>query len=60
MNVELTVEDYEALMTSLNYSRQRVEDTRGTPHDVKQQNLARIQAVREKLIAARNGENLEG
>jgi hypothetical protein len=49
MNIELDSEDLETLLTSLDYSKQRVADAQGTPHEVRRENLARIDAVMTKL-----------
>jgi hypothetical protein len=55
MNVELSPEDLDTLITSLEYSQRAVRDARDTPPDVRQQNLERLDAVAEKLRSARHG-----
>jgi hypothetical protein len=53
MQVELTLEDIETLITSLGYSKQRVADASSTPSTVRQENLERIESVEKKLSEAR-------
>jgi hypothetical protein len=53
MNVELTREEIDTLIESLEYSKQRVRDAQGTPYEVRQQNLGRLDAAAAKLRAAR-------
>lgn len=53
MNVDLTERDLEVLAESLKYARQKVADAQGTPYDVRQENLRRIDVVREKIAAAK-------
>lgn len=52
MVIDLTREEIETLLTSLEYSRQRISEAPGTPYDVRRDNLARIDAVAEKLRQA--------
>lgn len=49
MSAELDALDIKLLLESLEYSKQRVRDAAGTPYDVRQQNLARLDGVAEKL-----------
>ena len=56
MKIELTAEEVEVLITSLKYSLRQVADAEGTPYEVRQENLARIESVKQKLSAARNDE----
>jgi len=51
--VALEPQDVETLIESLSYSKQRVADAQGTPYGVRQENLGRIEAVTNKLRAAR-------
>jgi hypothetical protein len=53
MTVELTADEIETLLTSLKYSHRAIADAQGTPHDVRKQNLERVEAVAEKLRTAR-------
>jgi hypothetical protein len=53
MNVELTSEDIETLLTSLDYSKDRVRNSPDTPAEVRRGNLARLDAVTEKLRTVR-------
>jgi hypothetical protein len=47
--MELTGMDIEVLLESLKYSIQRVSEAQGTPYAVRQENLARLHEVQEKL-----------
>jgi len=49
MIVDLTAEDIETLLTSLEYSKQRISEAPDTPYDVRRANLARLASVAEKL-----------
>lgn len=53
MNVELTPDDIETLLTSLKYSKRNISEAQGTPYSVRQENLTRIDEVATKLRAAR-------
>ncbi len=53
LTVELTFEDVETLLTSLEYSRLQVREAPDTPHKVRQENLARLDIVVAKLRDAR-------
>jgi hypothetical protein len=53
MKGELTSEDIETLLTSLEYSKDRVRNSQNTPAEVRRENLDRLDAVAEKLRAAR-------
>jgi hypothetical protein len=57
MTVELSGDDIETLLTSLKYSQRAIADAQGTPYEVRQQNLARVEAVAEKLRKVRGGES---
>jgi hypothetical protein len=56
MNVDLTVDDINTLLTSLSYSKRNVRDEPDTPAMVRQANLARLEAVEAKLQRARKSE----
>jgi hypothetical protein len=53
MNIDLDATDLVVLLESLEYSRQRVREAQGTPPDVRQENLRRLDTVSEKLRNAR-------
>ncbi len=53
MQLTLDDEEVETLLTSLEYSKQRVRDAQGTPYEVRKDNLTRLDAVAEKLREAR-------
>jgi len=53
MKVELSPEDLDTLITSLEYSKRAVRDARDTPYDVRRQNLERLDAVAQTLRSAR-------
>lgn len=53
MTIELTVDELETLLNSIEYSREKVRDVPGTPYNVRQQNLARLDAAAAKLRTAR-------
>jgi len=55
MNLDLTAEELQTLLESLRYSKQRIADAEGTPYDVRQENLARIDHVMSKLHRVRDG-----
>lgn len=55
MTVELNAGEIETLLTSLKYSHRAIADAQGTPYDVRRQNLERVEAIAEKLRAARRG-----
>lgn len=52
MKIELTLAEVEILLTSLEYSMQRVRDAQDTPYSVRQENLARLDSVAAKLREA--------
>lgn len=56
MNIELDADDVAAILESLKYSKQRVQDAQGTPYEVRRQNLDRLDAVAAKLRQARTQE----
>ena len=45
----LNAQDIEVLLESLEYSKDRIRNASGTPYNVRQQNLARLDAVVQKL-----------
>jgi hypothetical protein len=49
MNVDLSREEIAILLESLKYSRQRIADAQATPHDVRQENLRRLERVEQTL-----------
>lgn len=53
MLIELDHQDIETLLESLKFSKQRVSDAQGTPESVRNETLARIDVVAEKIRAAR-------
>lgn len=53
MNVALTEEEIQTLLTSLEYSKQRVRDAPDTPYNVRQEQLSRLDAVSAKLRGSR-------
>jgi hypothetical protein len=55
MKIELTSGEIETLLTSLDYSKQRVLDAQETPNQVRQENLARLDSVAAKLREAKAG-----
>jgi hypothetical protein len=55
MNVELSRDEIRTLLESLDYSLQRVGASQGTPRDVKQQNLKRLEVLKEKLVDVLRG-----
>jgi hypothetical protein len=57
MKIELTLKtgELETLLTSLEYSKQRVRDAQETPNQVRQEKLARLDSVAAKLREAKAG-----
>ncbi|MEO5715488.1 MAG: hypothetical protein ABIT37_18565 [Luteolibacter sp.] len=53
MNIDLTAQDIETLINSLEYSKRRVSDAQGTPNEVRQETLAQIETVTAKIREAR-------
>lgn len=53
MIVDLTPDDIRTLLESLEYSKQRVRDAPGTPYEVRQETLGRLDAAAAKLRTAR-------
>ena len=53
MNVDLSPEELDTLLTSLSYSQQAIRDAPNTPYDLRRQNLERLDRVAEKLRVAR-------
>ena len=49
MNIELTAEEIETILTSLMYSLQNIRDAQDTPYSVRRENLARLESVATKL-----------
>lgn len=52
MNIELSLEKIDTLITSLEYSQRAVRDARDTPPDLRRQNHERLDLVAEKLRSA--------
>lgn len=59
MNVELTSEELDVLLTSLEYSKRNLRDTQGTPYEVQRENITRVELVMAKLREARQESNRE-
>ena len=55
MQIELTGGDIEVLLESLEYSKMHIRDAVGTPYEVRQENLSRLDDVAQKLRDARRG-----
>ena len=53
MLLDLEDNEIETILTSFDYSKQRIRDAQDTPYDLRQENLRRIDAVAEKLRGAR-------
>lgn len=53
MTVDLTPEEIETVLTSLDYATQRIRDAAGTPPEVQMENLFRLDSVATKLRQAR-------
>lgn len=53
MTIELTEDEVETLRDSLKYSQRAITDRPDTPNEVRKQNLARVEAVSDKLRSAR-------
>jgi hypothetical protein len=53
MFVDLTPDEIQELLTSLEYSRDKVRSKTGTPYEVRQENLAKLDSVATKLREAR-------
>lgn len=51
--MDLTAREIQLLLECLKYSIQRVSDAQGTPYPVRQENLQRLYALREKLRQVR-------
>jgi len=49
MNIEFTDQDIEVIRESLKYSKERISSAKGTPDNVRQENLGRIERVLLKL-----------
>jgi len=49
MMIELTNLDIEVVRTSLQYAKERVSGNAETPYEVRKENLARIDAILQKL-----------
>ena len=47
--ISLSPEEIEVLLTSLNYSKQRIRDGKDTPIEIKRENLSKIESVAIKL-----------
>jgi hypothetical protein len=55
MKIELTSDEIDTLLTSLGFSQERVRDAQGTPYEVRQENLARLDSIAGKLREAKAG-----
>jgi hypothetical protein len=55
MTVDLSLEELDTLIASLEYSQRAVRDARDTPPDVQLQNRERLDVVAAKLRSARRG-----
>lgn len=53
MLVDLNGQDVEVLLVSLEYSKLHVREAPDTPYDVRKDNLLKLDAVADKLRAAR-------
>jgi len=53
MLVELSPDEVEILLTSLEFSKKNVREAEGTPYEVRQQNLGGLDAVAGKLRDAK-------
>ena len=53
MVVDLTPEEVETLLTSLEYSKDCIRSAADTPYAVRQENLARLDAAAQKLRSTR-------
>jgi len=49
MRVELEAEDIEALLDSIQYTLERVQNAAGLPYEERQQKLAQLEVVENKL-----------
>ena len=47
MKYDLTASEVEVIKTSLNYSKQRIEDEAETPYEVKKKKLEELESVRK-------------
>lgn len=57
VTVELSAGEIETLLESLRYSTIRVEGSQGTPDNVREENLARLDTVAAKLRQAMRGKS---
>lgn len=55
MKIEITYDEIETLLTSLDYSKERVRDAQGTPYPIRQENLSRLDSMAAKLREAKSG-----
>jgi len=51
MLVEFTEAEIRTMLESLESSKQRIRDAQGTPYEVRTENLARLDALAQKLRA---------
>jgi hypothetical protein len=49
MDIDLNGDEIQTLLESLRYSKQRIADAEGTPYEVRQENIRRIDQVAMKL-----------
>lgn len=57
MKIEVTYDEIESLLTSLDFSKERVHDAQGTPYQIRQENLARLDSIAARLREAKSGKN---
>jgi hypothetical protein len=55
MKIEITYDEIRTLLTSLDFSKQRVRDAQGTPYPIRQENLARLDGIAAKLREGKSG-----
>jgi hypothetical protein len=53
MVVDLTSEEVETLLTSLDYSKDRIRNAQDTPYAVRQESMARLDNAAQKLRHAK-------
>lgn len=58
MIIDLSPQELTTIKESLQYSKQRITDTQGTPREVRKENLERIENVSCKIRDALRGERI--
>lgn len=53
MNIDLSDAEIDAVIIALNYSKQAVDTAQGTPYQVRQENLERLDAILAKFRIAK-------